>query len=74
MYLSLIHIFGGGTQRGGYPADGCPLHVASALVAGATELLTTDKMLLKKMQRDSRLRVMDPIDFIRFLQENEHEN
>ncbi len=48
------------------------LHVASALAAGATWLLTTDKALLKKMQNDSRLRVIDPIDFIRTLRESEH--
>ena len=50
------------------------LHVASALAGGATWLLTTDKALLRKMQNDPRLRVMDPIDFIRTLQENDHED
>jgi predicted nucleic acid-binding protein len=50
------------------------LHVASALAAGATWLLTTDKALLKKMYKDSRLRVCDPIDFIRTLEESHHED
>lgn len=50
------------------------LHVASALVAGATWLLTTDKALLRKMQNDRRLRVVDPIDFIRMLRESDHED
>ena len=50
------------------------LHVASALAGGATWRLTTDKALLRKMQNDPRLRVMDPIDFIRTLQENDHED
>lgn len=50
------------------------LHVASAVTANATWLLTTDKALLKKMKNDPRLNVMDPIDFIRTLRENDHED
>ena len=46
------------------------LHVASAIVAGATCLLTTDKALLKKMYRNPRLPALDPIDFIRNIQED----
>ncbi len=47
------------------------LHVASALAGGATWLLTTDKALLRKMQNDPRLHVVDPIDFIRIIQESD---
>lgn len=50
------------------------LHVASAIVAGATWLLTTDKALLRKLNGDPRLRVIDPIDFIRTLRESDHED
>lgn len=50
------------------------LHVASAVTANATWLLTTDKALLRKMQNDPRLRVIDPIEFIRTLRENDHED
>jgi predicted nucleic acid-binding protein len=50
------------------------LHVASAITANATWLLTTDKALLRKMQNDPRLHVIDPIDFIRTLRENDHED
>lgn len=50
------------------------LHVASAVTANAIWLLTTDKALLRKMQNDPRLRVIDPIDFIRTLRENDHED
>lgn len=50
------------------------LHVASTMAAGATELLTTDKALLRKMQNDPRLHVIDPIEFIRTLRENDHED
>lgn len=50
------------------------LHVASAIAAGATWLLTTDKALLRKLNGDPRLRVIDPIDFIRTLRESDHED
>lgn len=50
------------------------LHVASAVTANATWLLTTDKALLRKMQNDPRLHVIDPIEFIRTLRENDHED
>jgi predicted nucleic acid-binding protein len=55
--------------RGVRPMDALP--VASAIAAGANWLLTTDQGLLKKMQGDSRIRVADPIDFIRALAETE---
>jgi predicted nucleic acid-binding protein len=58
--------------RGVRPMDA--LHVASAVAVGANWLLTTDKGLLKKMQGDSRIRVADPIDFIRAWQETDHED
>lgn len=60
------------TDSGIKPMDA--LHVASAVTANATWLLTTDKALLRKMQNDPRLRVIDPIDFIRTLRENDHED
>lgn len=41
------------------------LHVASAIISGADWLLTTDRALLRKMQADTRVRVADPVDFIR---------
>lgn len=50
------------------------LHVASAIAAGASCLLTTDKQLLKKMSVEPRVRVIDPVDFIRTQQEKSHEN
>lgn len=50
------------------------LHVASAIAAGATYLLTTDKQLLKKMAVEPRVRVIDPVDFIKTQQDNNHEN
>lgn len=45
------------------------LHVASALAAGATWLLTTDTGLLGKMKGDTRIQVADPVDFIRATRE-----
>ncbi len=57
------------TLLGIQPMDA--LHVASALAGGATWLLTTDKALLRKMQNDPRLHVVDPIDFIRIIQESD---
>lgn len=48
------------------------LHVASAINSGADWMLTTDRALLRKMQADARIRVADPIDFIR-LTEGEHD-
>ena len=50
------------------------LHVASAIFAGATWLLTTDKAVRNKMNEDPRLRVVDPVEFIQFLQENTNED
>ena len=41
------------------------LHVASAIVAGAAYFLTTDKVLLRKLTGGRRIRVVDPVDFIR---------
>lgn len=50
------------------------LHVASAIEVGASWLLTTDSALLKKMQNDTRIRVADPIDFVRALTESNDEH
>lgn len=50
------------------------LHVASALSAKAAWLLTTDRGLLGKMKDDPRIRVADPVDFVRAIQEAGNEN
>jgi predicted nucleic acid-binding protein len=50
------------------------LHVASAITAGATWLLTTDLRLIRKMHGDDRIVVADPIDFIRYWQGDDDEN
>ena len=50
------------------------LHVASAITAGATWLLTTDLRLIRKMLGDDRIVVADPIDFIRYWQGDDDEN
>jgi len=50
-------------QTGVKPMDA--LHVASAIFSGADWMLTTDRALLRKMQADTRIRVVDPVDFIR---------
>ena len=50
------------------------LHAASAIVAGATYLITTDKQLLKKTVVEPRICVIDPVDFIKTQQEKLHEN
>ena len=50
------------------------LHAASAIIASTDWLLTTDRALLRKMHGHPRLRVGDPIDFIRTLREIHHEN
>jgi len=50
------------------------LHVASAIEAGADWMLTTDHALLRKMQSDERIRVVDPVDFIRKIERNQDEN
>jgi predicted nucleic acid-binding protein len=49
-------------QKGIRPMDA--LHVASAIISGADWMLTTDRALLRKMQADTRIRVVDPVDFI----------
>ncbi|NCA91345.1 MAG: PIN domain-containing protein [Gammaproteobacteria bacterium] len=58
--------------KGVQPMDA--LHVASAIEAGATWFLTTDRALMRKMKRESRVIVADPVDFIRTLQEANDEN
>ncbi len=50
------------------------LHVASAITAGATWLLTTDLRLIRKMHGDDRIVAADPIDFIRYWQGDEDQN
>jgi len=41
------------------------LHLASAIEAGCDCFLTTDKQILRKMKDDKRLKVLDPVEFIR---------
>lgn len=41
------------------------LHIASAIEAGASYFLTTDKQILRRMKSDQRILVLDPVDFIR---------
>ena len=41
------------------------LHLASATEGGCDYLLTTDKQILRKMKNDKRLKVLDPVEFIR---------
>ena len=36
------------------------LHIASAIEAGAECFLTTDKQILRKMQSEKRIQVLDP--------------
>jgi hypothetical protein len=50
------------------------LHVASAIEAGAAWFLTTDQGLLRKTKHEGRVKVADPVDFIRLLQDPDHEN
>ncbi len=50
------------------------LHVACAIEAKAEYFLTTDKALLRKMAKHDKLRVVDPVDFIRALKEKENED
>lgn len=50
------------------------LHVASAVKAGASYFLTTDKALLRKMVDERRIRVVDPLDFIRLIEGTTDEN
>ncbi|MDP2834380.1 MAG: PIN domain protein [Pseudomonadota bacterium] len=47
------------------------LHVASAIASGAGWLLTTDKHLLKKLKDEASIKVLDPVDFVRVLQESQ---
>jgi hypothetical protein len=41
------------------------LHVACAITAKVDYFLTTGKALLLKMQNDSQITVLDPVDFVR---------
>ena len=47
---------------------------ASAITAQVDYFLTTDKALLRKMQTDTRIRVLDPVDFVRMDNRDEDEN
>lgn len=50
------------------------LHVASAIHAGAAYFLTTDKFVLRKLRDEQRLKVLDPVEFLRHLGELDDEN
>lgn len=63
METSVESLAGEITQKGIKPMDA--LHVASAIISGADWMLTTDRALLRKMQTEPRIRVADPVDFIR---------
>jgi hypothetical protein len=63
MTASVESLAGEIAQKGIKPMDA--LDVASAITSGADWMLTTDQVLLRKMQTDTRIRVADPVDFIR---------
>jgi len=50
------------------------LHVACAIEAHAEYFLTTDKALLRKMVKHGKIRVVDPVDFVRELKGGNDEN
>jgi predicted nucleic acid-binding protein len=50
------------------------LHVASAMEANADCFITTDKGILKKMKSESRIKVLDPLDFLRQMDGEDYEN
>jgi predicted nucleic acid-binding protein len=50
------------------------LHVASAINADAEWFLTTDHGLLRKTKHEDRVKVVDPVDFVRFVQDRDYEN
>lgn len=50
------------------------LHVACAIEAHAECFLTTDKALLRKMAKHDKIRVVDPVDFIRGLKDGNDED
>ena len=50
------------------------LHVASALEGEADFFLTTDRAIVRKLKPEKRIRVMDPIDFIRERERDQDED
>lgn len=50
------------------------LAVQDAIRAGAAWFLTTDHALLRKGRRENRVKIVDPIDFIRLTEEFHDEN
>jgi predicted nucleic acid-binding protein len=50
------------------------LHVACAIEAHAEYFLTTDNALLRKMVKHGKIRVVDPVDFVRVLKVGNDEN
>ncbi|HPS88075.1 MAG TPA: hypothetical protein PLY36_15090 [Spirochaetota bacterium] len=48
------------------------MHIASAIEAKADYFITTDKGIIKKRHHTAEIRIVDPVDFIRILEdENE---
>ena len=45
------------------------LHVASAIKTGAKYFITTDDLIIKKLVTNEEIRVMNPMDFIREMEE-----
>ena len=45
------------------------LHVASAIQTGAKYFITTDDLIIKKLVTNEEIRVMNPMDFIREMEE-----
>ena len=45
------------------------LHIASAIEMEADFFITTDKAILRKMSSETRIRAIDPIDFVRHFEE-----
>ena len=50
------------------------LHVACAIEAHAECFLTTDNALLRKMAKHDKIRVVDPVDFVRGLKDGNDED
>jgi predicted nucleic acid-binding protein len=57
-------------EEGIKPKDA--LHVASAIIGEADCFLSTDDKLLKKLVNNSRIRGMNPVNFIGTIDEYDH--
>ena len=54
-------------EEGLRPKDA--LHIASAIEAECQYFLTTDDLILKKMVQNSQITVLNPVDFVKILEE-----